>query len=44
MEKSIERRVVGSVVKVIQAGSRGISRSDRGSFGGGENPGLLSGH
>jgi hypothetical protein len=44
MGKSIERRGVGSVVKVIQAGSRGMSRSGKGSVQGGENPGLLSKH
>jgi hypothetical protein len=31
MEKSMERRGVGSVVKVMQAGSRGMARSGRGS-------------
>jgi hypothetical protein len=31
MEKSIERRGVGSVVKVMQAGSREMARSSRGS-------------
>jgi hypothetical protein len=30
-EKSIERRGVESVVKVMQAGSRGMARSGRGS-------------
>jgi hypothetical protein len=45
MGKSIERRGVGSVLKVIQAGSRGMSRSGkRIGRGVGKNPGLLSEH
>jgi hypothetical protein len=31
MEKSIERRGVGGVVKIMQASSRGMARSSRGS-------------
>jgi hypothetical protein len=42
--KSTERRGVGSVVKVIAAGSKGRSISGRGSVGVGKNPGLLSEH
>jgi hypothetical protein len=37
MGKSTERRGVGSVVKVIQAGSKGMSISGRRSVEGGEN-------
>jgi hypothetical protein len=43
MEKSIERRGVGSVVKVMQAGISGMARSGRGScLGGRGKPGVPS--
>jgi hypothetical protein len=45
LEKSIERRGEGSVVKVMQAGSRGMSGSCKGiGRGWGKNTRLLSEH